>query len=402
MSPDIPPNPGSRRSLPKSRKGCKVCKARKVKCDEQRPRCSNCEKRGDQCEFTSSAPHSITSSFDPPTLTRPAPADSSTEPDHRHLSSSPAAPLGSHDAAGFTIDDLQLLHHYTTSTCLTFSTEPLIRNFWRVQVPHVGFHTNYVLRGILSLAALHLAHFRPNQRESWLNIAAAHHNAALAVALPLLDHMAADDYLPLFFFSTVTSYYALAKPKQSEDLLIASNGALPEWLFLLRGVRSILDAQRDNLPSSHVASFFQSGKKMNDLWEANAVNSEPLAELSANIRSFVDHPRKLNALLGAVDSLRRSFAFIYGDQHPEDYKLRCTFIWLYKIRDDYLNLVRDRDPEALCVLGFFCVLLRRLEPYWWMEGWSSHLMGQIYIILDKSYRTWLRWPCEEMGWVPQY
>jgi hypothetical protein len=35
-----------------------------------------------------------------------------------------------------------------------------------------------------------------------------------------------------------------------------------------------------------------------------------------------------------------------------------------------------------------------------MEGWSIHLISGIYDSLDEEHRLWLRWPMEEIGWVP--
>ena len=44
---------GKRKSAPKGRLGCTTCKARHVRCDERKPRCTPCEKSSRHCEYSS-------------------------------------------------------------------------------------------------------------------------------------------------------------------------------------------------------------------------------------------------------------------------------------------------------------------------------------------------------------
>ncbi|RDW77121.1 hypothetical protein BP6252_05174 [Coleophoma cylindrospora] len=47
-----PKKPGAPEPKKRSRNGCWPCKARKVKCDEARPTCVNCQKQGDTCDYS--------------------------------------------------------------------------------------------------------------------------------------------------------------------------------------------------------------------------------------------------------------------------------------------------------------------------------------------------------------
>lgn len=48
--------PRQKRHHNKSRDGCSTCRRRRVKCDEQRPYCKECLKRGLDCEYTGTSP----------------------------------------------------------------------------------------------------------------------------------------------------------------------------------------------------------------------------------------------------------------------------------------------------------------------------------------------------------
>ncbi|KAI1143683.1 hypothetical protein F5Y05DRAFT_362116 [Hypoxylon sp. FL0543] len=389
-----PPPKSTRRPHAKTRTGCRVCKSRKVKCDETRPSCRNCVRRGIRCDFNA-----------PVQPQAPSPQAVRASTGHTSQVTSPAAASlhqQSTPAGWFSGLDLELLHHFTTSTCFTFSSEPMVRNFWRVNVPRLGFTYQYVLEAILSLAALHLARFKPQRRDTLIEQAMIHHNASSSMALAVLNNLSPDESVPMFFFSMLTTYIAFGSPKDSDNLLIVSHGVMPEWLFLFRGMRSVIQLNGDAINSVMSLGFiFNCGRQMNEIWEANTPpEHEGLKELESTVRSYVKDPQKLGDLCHGIDALRRSFAFFYGSNFTDDQRLRAAFMWLFKLNDNFVNLLKGRDNEALCVLSFFCVLLQRLDFTWWIEGWGVHLVERIYNVLDEGYRLWIRWPIEEIGWVP--
>ncbi|KAH8655208.1 hypothetical protein BX600DRAFT_439719 [Xylariales sp. PMI_506] len=371
----------NRRALPKSKGGCVRCKKRKVKCDERQPTCRNCTRHNVECSYTAVPLNKGRSQVAPdsmsPAIARPR------------------------EASEYTIHELELLHYYTTSTCSTIYSEPASRNFWRVNVPQIGFTANYILQALFSLTALHLARFRPERRDFYLDQAMLHYNAASAMAAPLVANVTAENCIPLYLFSTITSCFSLARPQEPADIIVASNKEMPSWLYLSRGLRLLLEAHGDMLYDSSLAPLLQPGMKLYEAWRASKFEHGAITELEENVKDAVPDSPKRAALLHATHRLKRSFAIMYEGKHSEDDKITAIFMWLYKINDDYLNLVRNGDSEALCVLAFLSVPLRRMEHYWWVESRGLHLMEQIYSMVDGNYRMWLRWPIEEIGWVPR-
>ncbi|XDG01020.1 hypothetical protein ABKA04_000635 [Annulohypoxylon sp. FPYF3050] len=348
------------------------------RCDETRPSCRNCLRRGISCDFAASA-----GSTNPA-----ADVNGSSNSGHTPIVNqipSPAATSvnNSPPIDWFDILDLELLHHFTTSTCFTFSTEPMVRNYWRVNVPRMGFSYQYVLKGVLSLAALHLAKFKPQRRDILVERAMIHQNASSSLALPVLNDIHSENSVPILFFSMLTMFNAFASPKESSDLLVASNGAMPQWLHLFRGF------------------IFDSGRQMGQVWRSMIPpEHEGLKELETTIRMYVKDAQKLEVLAHSIDELKRAFAFTHSANVVDDQRVRGVFMWLFGIRDEFTRLIKEHDNEALSVLSFFCVLLKRLDYIWWIEGWGIHLIERICSVLDEGYRLWIQWPIEEIGWVP--
>jgi hypothetical protein len=72
-------------------------------------------------------------------------------------------------------------------------------------------------------------------------------------------------------------------------------------------------------------------------------------------------------------------------------------IWPAKVSQDYLDLLKERDPAALVLLAHYCLLLEPLESNWYMSGFRKRLLTRIYNQLDDEWRQWLQWPLEEIG-----
>lgn len=82
--------------------------------------------------------------------------------------------------------DLELLHNYVTSTAFTIHTDPAMKIAWRINVPQVGFAYEFVMRGILALSALHMAHFQPERRDFYIQQAMLQHQTGLRAATEIL------------------------------------------------------------------------------------------------------------------------------------------------------------------------------------------------------------------------
>ncbi|KEY69779.1 hypothetical protein S7711_03758 [Stachybotrys chartarum IBT 7711] len=311
------------------------------------------------------------------------------------------SPLPQFGDESFSLLDMELLHQFTSSTCMTFSVDPLVRNFWRIDFVQMGFTHRFLLRSTLALAALHLAHHQTRRREALNEAAMIHHSAASSAVVPLISNMSSDNAIPVFLFSVITSFIAFASPKEPDNLLVISNGVVPEWLLLFRGVRSMLYAYGGDVRASPLGmTMLRTGHQTHEIWMSKSLEHDALKELEVNLKGHVTDPKMSKALLNVVDCLKRCYQFIYGNGYTDDERMRSISILVFKVDDEFIELLKGRQNEALCVLAFFCVPLHRMGFMWFVEGWGLHLIQSIYTALDPGFRAWIRWPIEETGWVP--
>ncbi|KAJ5381537.1 uncharacterized protein N7496_003965 [Penicillium cataractarum] len=388
---------GPRRTHTKSRTGCQSCKLRKVKpanlglepnqkCDEAKPKCQNCVRHGVECNYNA-----------PPTA-----ASTPTTGIHTGLSPfvSEAARLNSDvNAPSMGMAEMALLHHYSTSTCYTISRHPVLQTVWQNTVPTFGFSYQFVFRGILALAALHLAHLKPELQDQYVDAAEFHHNLALQMVSGTIPQINEENGPAVYLFSTITCIIGCALPRKREDLWV-SNDQILQWLSLFRGTVSIIASVNESLKSGPLAPMFALGRRRSRAWEARSTaNQTFLINLRRLIEESVNDPIELKCYTDAIDDLGKSFATIFevGSSNCETADI---FIWLLRITDQFLNQLRQRTPEALVIFGYYCVILKEVEWAWWMQGFSIHIIRAIHHYLDEEHRCWLQWPMEQLGWVP--
>ncbi|SMR54175.1 unnamed protein product [Zymoseptoria tritici ST99CH_1E4] len=123
----------------KTRDGCRRCKARKVKCDEGKPRCSACARHNVPCEYLPPAPRARSDA--------PAPSRPAMDP---AMSSLPSVDFDKLNNL-YPQLELRLMHQWTAHTSQSFS---LSVDFWRYEAPLLAMNHRVLLDAMFGLAAL--------------------------------------------------------------------------------------------------------------------------------------------------------------------------------------------------------------------------------------------------------
>ena len=76
------------------------------------------------------------------------------------------------------MQDLELLHNYTTKTYSTLTDSLLLREFYRTTAVQYGLKEEYIMRTVLSVSASHMAYHWPEMQRHYQVIAMGHHQIA--------------------------------------------------------------------------------------------------------------------------------------------------------------------------------------------------------------------------------
>ena len=291
----------------------------------------------------------------------------------------------------------ELFKNFCTKTCYTLQSDPVQQSVWQNNVPQLAFSFDFVMHGILALSALHLAYLYP-QKDFYVSYAQLHYQISFNRGKKLLSQITQENCSGLYVFSILVAVYALASPRKPEDFLLVRETGIAPWLSIFRENCAIMESSGTALMSGPLRPMIENGLQKFQLRESRtnktSIGEEQLNILQYLIAGTIPDLETFNTYAQAIEELRKSFAVFNSYQY--NHGATDAFIWVHCVSEEYLLLLRKGTQESLCIFAFFCALLHQMNSIWWGEGWSTHLMAQIGLLLDEEHRQWILWPVKQV------
>ncbi len=418
-----------------SRNGCLQCKARKVKvfipdishnrgcsssdlqCDEEKPNCRSCTRRATPCTYANNTglnqlarAAQVSSPYNKP---EPSSTFASVPHSHghggftsngnNHLHGHSSLPRAQPSPLALNMAQLQLLHHFIAVTCETLGVETISREAWKLTIPKIALSHDFLMHSILAVAALHIAHLRPEQRRSYWERAAMHQNRALELQQEAITNASPDNADALFSFSLLVIYFAFASLKasgsqESEEPL----AGVIQCISIIRGIRYVVPRiQRwvEEGPLAQLLAFHpgnvKSNHSFNDL-ETDRYFHRFLVLCSTSSDMNRTHEfEDIEQYAAAASTLSASFLKV---DLVADSVLKTPpfWNWAFRLAPDFLQKLGKLHPIPLVLVAHWCVILAQVRQCWWIQGWVTHTMGQIEQCLPREYHEWLDWPTKKI------
>ncbi|KAJ5976740.1 hypothetical protein N7501_000082 [Penicillium viridicatum] len=368
-----------RRFHKKSRNGCNQCKERRVKCDETRPLCSVCTTRELPCIYSTPYPqiHSTT--------------EASPKPEPKP-STKPVFGLPKYDAR-----HLLLMHKFSTETCKSICGDQSDMEDWQVLIPKLAFEHEFLLHGILSLAALHMVATTadPEQVQSYLDTALECNELAFAPFREALAHLTPLNCDAVFAQSAIVTIIGIALPRlnaQHRGESFSMIETMTTVSELLQGASKISQISK---PWRQASIFFKYEWRHNPMLDPEMANAiAQLRALNGSIENTDSAQHMMNQ--EAIDSLQDSFAKFTHVPHPAP-----ILAWIAYVKREFVDGLRARQPLQLLILMNWAVLLNELgADFWWAKGCGEELVAELLSELKDQNEMWkpaLRWPQQKVG-----
>ncbi|PKY00209.1 C6 transcription factor, partial [Aspergillus campestris IBT 28561] len=385
----------SRRSHKKSRNGCDQCKRRRVKCDEADP-CTNCTRRHLVCVYNRHGSPSIQ-------------AHNATKEGAQFATPSEPAPSDLDDTlstfqdrirSGFFLprewdgQDFELMHHYSIATGHTMSQKDAVRNVWVTEIPRIAYSYEFLMHGILSLAAMHLTVVKPERYSHYHTRSTFHMALGLQSFRKILQSPTAENSCALFSFSSIIMVWICAVPGEVESVRPLDNAY--ELFKLCRGILALKDflGVVRNSP-------------LNPLLSPDYMLQEHEIPKGMEFRLFAglgDQLCRLRSKL-ASETLSESTRYVY-DQAIYQFEKSCRliehaetpmecgmiFCWPISVLEDFLGLIEGRDPLAIVLLGYYSTQLNLFRHFWFVEKRVDALLHTTVATIPSEYAGLLDWP----------
>ena len=354
----------------KSRRGCKRCKQRRVKCDEEAP-CSNCVRRNEECS-----------------LLEPTPSGSSEVAD-------PGLPA----TADEWIQDLELMHHYTSSVSQgQLGARGRVVHLWRNYVPQQALKHNFLMHGLLALSALHLAYSNPDSAPRYLQLCDKHQ----AIALNKFRTILSSDVDPeladaLFALASTISVSTMARCTAMSESDAMNMDEITELFFLTRGVRDVIHLTYEHIQKGPMVEMFGGHVYPPDaeVKLPQSVSKE-LDDIRQMLTQYGLDPEALTHCQSALTDLEEIYRNIVYWNAVSTLETGQVFRWQTMVTTEFVRLIQGRCPPALVILAYYAAGTTAVRTAWYTQNWGECTVRGVGLELDSSMQHWTVWPMQQI------
>ena len=381
-------------------------------CDEKRPSCTNCVNHSIECDFSISTPTSPSPS--PPaassarqryrfkqskyqTLSSSAPKEGNPRPGDNSVAVQCNLSANNSAAGGISFADLQLFHHYLISTYRTLTDEALDQHgVWSIHIPQWGISLPSILHLMLALSALHLGHQNPDLRHQYVMQANDHFTFGIRSVTTVLSQLNSENCQMIYMSAVMICLVYFGHGPRPGEYLVFSRQGQAKWLVLMRGVRSILASNHDEIFSGILTP------------QTDDSVQSVTPDLERELHQHCDRIKEIKTLIemqtaGPERDLYISALGCLPDSFEEAYKMRSAgkdgvsllpmvIGWIYRLPEAFIVLLEKKDPFALVILAHWSILLTYMTSSWLFVGGDQHVIKGIRDSLKEEFHDWISWP----------
>lgn len=380
----------TRKPHSKSKTGCGACKAKRVKCGEERPACVRCVRSKAECVYEGGDGPAHAPLHPPPPRPRPAAiALPSATPLPRLPTSLSRTPLEQSLMKHYDVVTSQPLDTITFSNILAGERSP----HYRALVLDQAKRHPHLMHSMLAVSALHLNHYGNKQyRRPGL--------AHLQVALPKFRQSVAGPISPqesphiLYSAMLITlHYFAITSRAVTDSWVFSSSPDRLDWLTVSQGLAPLFGATRQHHTDTFMTPVFRivEGDRAADRglppsmlelcgWTPAATPDE----LRRN--PYVAPLQQLNALLPLEHTVPHVLKYL---RFMADFDKRFS------------RLIAARDPRALLIMAYGFALMCDVELWWTQprarrDCWA--ICSYLDTLGDRNIRPHLGFPARACGY----
>lgn len=369
MERDVPKIPYTKRAHTKSRQGCHQCRTRRVKCDENKPRCGTCTKRGEECIWRRpkspqhgdiKAPRGTSQGM------LNTPSNDSTTTEGSYFGITPPPSFNREICIARSDDRLAMMHHWCTRTCHSFTR--IGSDLFRDHVGRKALDHDFLMDAVCATTLLHQASAQqePTDMVSLANSALHYHHSAIIGLREALDTLSSDNCDAVFASSLLIMVCAIVSPLLSinNDITCPSMQVIVFTLVkMMHGVASVVDLTRPWLERGPFHQFFP-------IVEPKSLcpsSWPPAMELRALIES---------EMLGDMDGALTLLEAVAGLERVASRDI-CAVSWLTSIGIGLTEGLKESDPLAMMLFLHWATLLCTTDDMWWKQFVGRRLVQDL-------------------------
>lgn len=267
---------------------------------------------------------------------------------------------------------------------------------WQVHAVNLGFKHDFLLRGILAIAAYHMSFYQPDRSAELELVASNHQTLALSSFQETLANVNESNCYALFAFSCLIIVMAFAsntKAKPSDF-----NSEVLQWFYLLRGASIVLQMHSEAIKSSFLKPLLDEMSRTETVPPHTIPDADRITDLF-RICNVLNHDRETSqAYTMAISSLLSTFTQASICKTQGKGTVLAGFVWPTTLPPKFVDLLSEKQPEALVILAYYCVIVHWSEAgtndTWFLQGWGRYMFETVGDLLPQPWHEHLDWPNE--------
>lgn len=298
-----------------------------------------------------------------------------------------------------SITDLRSLHNWTLEAYKGFGDTSDAESFWQIEVPQLAFSHPFLMHSLLAISCLHLARHSMGRQDYYYAIAAEHQNKALPAYRSIVSDLERSKYEQkapaMVAFATLIPIYAALSPPSADYQPSEASRVVAHIIgvfSLLRGgteVVGVLGVCPMKSRARAVAGDIELSLNPED---ARLAILNPLISRDLGVSPSGAHHTS-QATSTALHLLRSCFAMLFLASKPVSI-MRALTLWVESIPSAYLEALRELQPAALVILAHWCIMLKRAETRWYLQGSAKNTLLAIYGALNEEWSARIAWPLQ--------
>jgi hypothetical protein len=268
-------------------------------------------------------------------------------------------------------------------------TTPQQIKLWIGEVPKEAAQYDFLMDGVLSLAALHCAYLNASMNQDYTAIAMQYQNSGLRSYRTALNHINKDNYQAIFAFSIILMVLGIAtSAPHSEYESVSATETISSVFGLLKGVELTVKQFEESLRSGMFSPFFEP----RDENCASHLFTVPYVEMKAamiRLRQRADFIAKYVGVeahqlhLCSIDTLETGFR-----EFEKSHTIGFIIAWPVMVPGKLIDLCKQRDPMALLIWVHYGVLALSLHDFWWGRNFGLCLVKALSRSLHDFNSEW--------------
>ena len=302
---------------------------------------------------------------------------------------------------------MELLHHYSTCSCVRFAPDNVRHKCWTTDVPRLALAHGFLLHQILAVAALHCYVQDPNGSRHLAGIATSHRALALELVKPALQSDDSEVGIALFAFAGLTAIYAFGELaihlKDDEDDQHTINHLIA-CFRLTRGISTLVQAHQGSINGSWAEAMInldadealQRLRKTGLRFDQARILNEKIEE-QEQLNESEDKTAYLHAATRCLENIQLLLSQRLQGETTNDDFYHLIMSWPNDISDQVMQAIEAREPLALVIIAHFAVLMSMHTRQWWLNLWPERVLADVGAQVGPQWTGYLEWPWQMLA-----